>query len=234
MNVALPKTKTTRPARTPDAIVNYLHVISSLDPQGGGPAEGVRQLSAAARRLHHKVEIATLDPPAAPWDEDFECPVHQLGPASLGRYRYGPKLLGWLHENAGRFDAVIVNGLWQYHGFATWRRSVNYNTWLVENGFMALKGANEKLMELLTALSGDSTEAIAQLARVTNIGAEDGTKKTPGGLIISVGAVVPDDFEHVVFVRCKANNRKVAARTTTSLAQMVKSFASGEPAPSGE
>ncbi len=101
--------------------MNYLHVISSLDPQGGGPAEGVRQLSAAARRLHHKVEIATLDPPAAPWDEDFECPVHQLGPASLGRYRYGPKLLGWLHENAGRFDAVIVNGLWQYHGFATWR-----------------------------------------------------------------------------------------------------------------
>ena len=25
------------------------------------------------------------------------------------------------------------------HGFATWRRSVNYNTWLVKNGFMTLK-----------------------------------------------------------------------------------------------
>jgi len=96
-----------------------------------------------------------------------------------------------------------------------------------------VKGANEKLMELLTALSGDSTEAIAQLARVTNIGADDGTKKTEGGLIISVGSVVPNDFEHVVFVRCKANNRKVAARTTNSLAQMVKSFAAGET-PSSE
>lgn len=91
-----------------------------------------------------------------------------------------------------------------------------------------VKGANEKLMELLTALTGDSTDAVAQLARVTNIGAEDGTKKSAGGLIISVGAVVPNEFDHVVFVRCKANNRKVAARSTTSLAQMVKSFAAGD------
>ncbi len=91
-----------------------------------------------------------------------------------------------------------------------------------------VKGANEKLMELLTALSADSTEAVAQLARVTNIGAEDGTKKSAGGLILSVGSVVPNDFDHVVFVRCKANNRKVAARSTTSLAQMVKSFAAGD------
>ncbi len=91
-----------------------------------------------------------------------------------------------------------------------------------------VKGANEKLMELLTALSGDATEAIARLAGVTNIGAEDGSKKTAGGLIISVGSVVPNEFDHVVFVRCKADNRKVAARTTTSLAQMVKSFAAGD------
>lgn len=95
-----------------------------------------------------------------------------------------------------------------------------------------VKGANEKLMELLTALSGDSNEAFAQLARVTNIGADDGTQKSASGLIISVSSVVPNDFDHVVFVRCKVNNRKVAARSTNSLAQMVKSFAAGET-PSG-
>jgi predicted AlkP superfamily phosphohydrolase/phosphomutase len=27
------------------------------------------------------------------------------------------------------------------HGFATWRRSVNYNSWLVENGYLVLKGS---------------------------------------------------------------------------------------------
>jgi predicted AlkP superfamily phosphohydrolase/phosphomutase len=34
------------------------------------------------------------------------------------------------------------------HGFATWRRSINYNTWLVEHGFLALKGGNEKQADL--------------------------------------------------------------------------------------
>jgi predicted AlkP superfamily phosphohydrolase/phosphomutase len=36
------------------------------------------------------------------------------------------------------------------HGFATWRRSVNYNTWLVENGYLVLTGgASRKSLEAL-------------------------------------------------------------------------------------
>jgi predicted AlkP superfamily phosphohydrolase/phosphomutase len=34
------------------------------------------------------------------------------------------------------------------HGFATWRRSVNYNTWLVENGFMTLTLSEGKQADL--------------------------------------------------------------------------------------
>jgi len=34
------------------------------------------------------------------------------------------------------------------HGFATWRRSVNYDTWLVQNGFMALTGGGGKQADL--------------------------------------------------------------------------------------
>lgn len=30
------------------------------------------------------------------------------------------------------------------HGFATWRRSVNYDTWLVENGYLVLKGESKR------------------------------------------------------------------------------------------
>jgi glycosyltransferase involved in cell wall biosynthesis len=33
-------------------------------------------------------------------------------------YAYTPRLLPWLRANAPRFDAVIVEGLWQYHGLA--------------------------------------------------------------------------------------------------------------------
>jgi predicted AlkP superfamily phosphohydrolase/phosphomutase len=46
-----------------------------------------------------------------------------------------------LHEG----DVLIVLS---DHGFATWRRSVNYNTWLVENGFMTLTGNDGKQADL--------------------------------------------------------------------------------------
>lgn len=46
-----------------------------------------------------------------------------------------------LHEG----DILIVLS---DHGFATWRRSVNYNTWLVENGFMTLTGGEGKQADL--------------------------------------------------------------------------------------
>lgn len=46
------------------------------------------------------------------------------------------------------------------HGFASWRRSVNYNTWLVEQGFLVLKGdAHRKSLEALFS-KGQFWEAV--------------------------------------------------------------------------
>jgi glycosyltransferase involved in cell wall biosynthesis len=93
-----------------------------MDPRGGGPAEGVRQLCLAAVRTGHDVEVVALDAPEVPWaSEGFCCPLHLLGPTHFGIYMYSPRLAPWLRENLGRFEAVIVDGLWQYHGFAAWR-----------------------------------------------------------------------------------------------------------------
>ncbi|HTP40149.1 MAG TPA: glycosyltransferase [Steroidobacteraceae bacterium] len=101
--------------------MRYLHLIASLDPESGGPAEGVRQICAATRRLGHEVEVATLDPPGEGCDKGLECPVHELGPPRFGMYSWSPRLKPWLRQNAARFGAVIVNGLWQYHGYAAWQ-----------------------------------------------------------------------------------------------------------------
>ncbi len=101
--------------------MHYLHVISSLDPAGGGPAEGVRQLAYRATTIGHNVEIATLDDADAPWGRDLPCRVHHLGPGRGGKYRYTPQLRAWIEKHRSRFCAVIVNGLWQYHGLATWQ-----------------------------------------------------------------------------------------------------------------
>jgi glycosyltransferase involved in cell wall biosynthesis len=101
--------------------MRYLQIISSLNPACGGPADGVRQLCKVAARMGHEVEIATLDPPGAGWGADLDCQVHELGPARLRSYSYSARLQPWLRMNASRFQAVVVNGLWQYPGYAVWQ-----------------------------------------------------------------------------------------------------------------
>lgn len=101
--------------------MKILHVISSVDPKSGGPIEGVRQLHKPIYELGATVDVVCCDPPDAPWLANCALRnVYALGPSRLG-YAYTSKLLPWLRENSSRYDAVIVNGLWQYTSFATWR-----------------------------------------------------------------------------------------------------------------
>jgi glycosyltransferase involved in cell wall biosynthesis len=97
-----------------------LHVISSVNPKGGGPIEGLKQLAAVNQSHGHHVEVVSLDDPDAEWVK--ACPVkcHALGPNYIGNYRYAPRLVPWLKAHRHEYDAVIVNGIWQYHAFATW------------------------------------------------------------------------------------------------------------------
>jgi glycosyltransferase involved in cell wall biosynthesis len=107
--------------------VNILHIISSVNPIGGGPIEGVKQLGSTLISQGHRVEIASLDPPGAPYLEQCPLPVHALGPTTLG-YAFSPRLIPWLRENRSRYDAAIVNGIWQFHSFASWRALRNSST----------------------------------------------------------------------------------------------------------
>jgi glycosyltransferase involved in cell wall biosynthesis len=101
--------------------MKLLNVISSVNPQDGGPIEGLKQFNAPLEKLGATVEIACCDAPGSPWLATKGLPkTHALGPSRLG-YAYTPHLLPWLHENASRFDVVIVEGLWQYHGLAVRR-----------------------------------------------------------------------------------------------------------------
>ena len=98
--------------------MKILHVISSVNPRHGGPIEGIKQLCKPMYELGHTIEVACCDDPLSPWltESGFNV-VYALGPARFV-YAYAPRLLPWLRENAHRYDAIIVNGIWQYHGFA--------------------------------------------------------------------------------------------------------------------
>jgi glycosyltransferase involved in cell wall biosynthesis len=109
--------------------MKILHIISSVNPAGGGPIEGVKQLAAVNVRHGHKIEIASLDAPGAPFLRETPLPVHPLGPGYM-KYGYTPRIMPWLRENAGNYDVVVINGIWQYHSLATWhalhRSSIPY------------------------------------------------------------------------------------------------------------
>jgi len=82
--------------------------------------EATRQTSLVLARMGHRVEVSSADDPAAPWLREMGLTTHALGPPRTG-YCYAAGLLPWLRANAARFDAVIVNGLWQFPGLAVRR-----------------------------------------------------------------------------------------------------------------
>jgi len=52
-------------------------------PRWRGPIEGILQLGPAMAELGVDVEIASSDPPDAPWLASSAVPIHALGPSNL-------------------------------------------------------------------------------------------------------------------------------------------------------
>jgi glycosyltransferase involved in cell wall biosynthesis len=100
--------------------VNILHIMNTVNPAAGGPIEVVKQLWTTPVSERHHVEIVSLDSPDAPHLKQCPLVVHPLGPATLG-YAFSSRLIPWLRANRSRFDAAIVNGIWQFHSFGAWR-----------------------------------------------------------------------------------------------------------------
>ena len=95
--------------------MRILHIVGTVSPAAGGPTEVIRMLVRYAPPGYSS-ELATLDDPAAPFLRDLPFPVHALG-SSRKRW-FHPALLNWLRKNRGRFDGVIVHGLWEFTGLS--------------------------------------------------------------------------------------------------------------------
>jgi glycosyltransferase involved in cell wall biosynthesis len=99
--------------------MRVLRCIRSLDPSLGGTVEAVRQACWGLPELGHSVEVVCLDEPGSPWLRDFPSKVHALGPA-IGTYGYSRKFVPWMREHAGEYDAVVVDGIWQFPSWGAW------------------------------------------------------------------------------------------------------------------
>lgn len=112
--------------------MNVLHVIASVNPEGGGPIEVVKTSAAVLKAQGCRQEILSLDSPLDPCIETAPVLLHAMGirnPRYLAwrrtipwlRYGYTPHFVPWLKKNAGRYDAIVVHGLWNYAAFGSWR-----------------------------------------------------------------------------------------------------------------
>jgi glycosyltransferase involved in cell wall biosynthesis len=100
--------------------MKLLRLIRSLNPAGGGPMEGVRQITPHLTRLAVSTTVASLDAPDAPWLQEQSFQAIGLGPVA-NAYGYRAGLPERIRTLADHHDLVIIEGIWQYHAYATWR-----------------------------------------------------------------------------------------------------------------
>jgi glycosyltransferase involved in cell wall biosynthesis len=91
-----------------------------MNPTTGGPCQGIRISTKELEKYGIYREAVTLDDPSSEFLGKDNFLIHALGPG-ITAWCYNSQLLPWLLLNLQRFDIVIVNGLWQYHGYALYK-----------------------------------------------------------------------------------------------------------------
>lgn len=106
--------------------MKLLQIIASADKEGGGPIDGIlRQHEIwAGANLVQSHELATLDCFQSVAAPSLPIMAHHLGSVGahshikpLRKWKYAPQYIPWLEANADQYDAIIINGLWNYASF---------------------------------------------------------------------------------------------------------------------
>jgi glycosyltransferase involved in cell wall biosynthesis len=88
-----------------------------MNPSHGGPGQFIRNLAPWFAGPEHSMEVVCLDDPKSAYLNGEPLQIHALG-QGRGSWNYHPALLPWLQRHGSRFDAIFLNGLWQYPGLA--------------------------------------------------------------------------------------------------------------------
>lgn len=104
--------------------MRVLHIIASVDPEDGGPIEGIKKLDEILHLNGIDTELLTLDHAEADCVKDYVGIVHakgRLAPAGTGLFarlrrwaRQSPEAVDWARSHIADYDAAVVHGLWNY------------------------------------------------------------------------------------------------------------------------
>jgi len=96
--------------------IKLLRVISSMNPNTGGPPAGISYVNKALEEIGIQTTIVCLDEPNAKFIKESELNLVALG-CSRGPWQFNSKLGNWLLQNLSNYDVSIVHGLWLYNSF---------------------------------------------------------------------------------------------------------------------
>lgn len=100
--------------------MRMLRIIASMDPAGGGPCQGIRNSAPELTAHGITTEVVALDSPDSTYLGKDPFPIHAIGKGS-GPWCHQARFIPWLAAHLGDYDAVVIHGLWLYHGYATAR-----------------------------------------------------------------------------------------------------------------
>jgi glycosyltransferase involved in cell wall biosynthesis len=103
--------------------MKILRVISSINPENGGPINGLINSSSELVKRGHSVDVLCLDDPDLDYVRNFDFPVVAIK-GTVGRYGYSSFFSEWLRQSVSKFDVVVIHGLWQFHSCAAARACV--------------------------------------------------------------------------------------------------------------
>ncbi|HEV7329749.1 MAG TPA: glycosyltransferase [Flavisolibacter sp.] len=82
--------------------------------------QGLRNYLPEIYSMGYRNEVVCLDDPKEPFIGTDSFITHALGP-NQRPWAYSAKLLPWLKRELPRFQAVMIHGLWLYHGYAVYK-----------------------------------------------------------------------------------------------------------------
>jgi len=104
--------------------MKLLHVIGTMNPRTGGPCQMIRNSAPEFVAQGNTLEVVCLDDPDSAYLSGDSFRIHALGKVR-GSWNFHPALGPWLTEHLPKYDVVILNGLWQFQGYALWQASKN-------------------------------------------------------------------------------------------------------------
>jgi glycosyltransferase involved in cell wall biosynthesis len=102
--------------------LKLLHIISGASPESGGPIQGIRNYHEASNMLGIERTVVCFENQAdlKSWNFPNSLKLVGLGNAN-NLWQRNSALITWLKNNLLDYDCVVVNGIWTYHSYATWK-----------------------------------------------------------------------------------------------------------------